>query len=36
LWPDFTEQDLDKAIEFFAQRQRRYGHTSEQLQAIEC
>lgn len=36
LWPDFKEQDLDKAIEFFAQRQRRYGHTGEQLQAIKC
>jgi undecaprenyl diphosphate synthase len=25
LWPDFTEADLDAAIEEYAQRQRRYG-----------
>jgi len=25
LWPDFTSNDLDKAIEFFCTRQRRYG-----------
>ncbi len=25
LWPDFTSNDLDKAIEFFSTRQRRYG-----------
>lgn len=31
LWPDFDEQALDTAIESFAQRQRRYGKTSEQV-----
>lgn len=36
LWPDFGEEELDKAIEFFACRQRRYGHTGEQLEALEC
>ena len=36
LWPDFREADLDRAIEYFAQRQRRYGHTGEQLEAAEC
>ncbi len=36
LWPDFRESDLDLAIEFFAQRQRRYGHTGEQLEAVKC
>jgi len=25
LWPDFRNSDLDQAIEFFRQRQRRYG-----------
>ena len=35
LWPDFRE-DLDRAIEYFAQRQRPYGHTAEQLEAAEC
>lgn len=36
LWPDFAEPDLDAAIEYFQQRQRRYGHTGEQLEAFEC
>lgn len=36
LWPDFREKDLDLAIDFFARRQRRYGHTGEQLEAAEC
>ncbi len=36
LWPDFREKDLDLAVEFFARRQRRYGHTGDQLEAAEC
>ncbi len=36
LWPDFREGDLDAAIDYFARRQRRYGHTAEQLEALEC
>lgn len=31
LWPDFAAADLDKAIEFFASRQRRFGLLAEQL-----
>lgn len=31
LWPDFAAADLDKAIEFFANRQRRFGLLAEQL-----
>lgn len=36
LWPDFDEEEFDRALEFFAQRQRRYGNTGEQMEAIEC
>jgi undecaprenyl diphosphate synthase len=25
-WPDFTERDLEEALEEFARRQRRFGH----------
>jgi undecaprenyl diphosphate synthase len=32
LWPEFTSAALDKAIESFSQRERRFGRTSEQLQ----
>jgi undecaprenyl diphosphate synthase len=30
-WPDFGKEELRKAVEEFAARERRYGHTSEQL-----
>jgi len=36
LWPDFGEADFDAALAFFAQRQRRYGHTGDQLEAAKC
>jgi undecaprenyl diphosphate synthase len=32
LWPDFSEQDLDTAIDSFARRQRRFGMTGEQVE----
>ena len=31
LWPDFNHQDLDIAINWYRERQRRFGQTSEQL-----
>ncbi len=31
FWPDFHEADLCKAIEWFQNRERRYGKTSEQV-----
>ncbi len=36
LWPDFDDADFDVAIEFYRQRQRRYGHTGEQLETMKC
>ena len=33
LWPDFGDADFDAALEYFAKRQRRYGHTGEQIEA---
>lgn len=33
LWPDFNEVELDRALEFFAGRERRFGCTSEQLRS---
>ncbi len=32
-WPDFTSVELDAALAHFAQRQRRYGFTGEQIGA---
>lgn len=31
-WPDFTEDDLHKAVESYQSRQRRYGKTGEQVE----
>ncbi|MGB5166626.1 MAG: isoprenyl transferase [Woeseiaceae bacterium] len=36
LWPDFDATHLDEALQFYAQRERRYGHTSEQVKVKEC
>jgi undecaprenyl diphosphate synthase len=32
LWPDFGPQALDEALNDFAQRERRFGKTSEQIE----
>jgi len=34
LWPDFGEQQFDEALAFYARRQRRYGHTGEQIEEV--
>ncbi len=34
LWPDFTATELRKAFEFYARRQRRFGRTGEQIEAV--
>jgi len=33
LWPDFDENEFDRALLTYANRQRRYGHTGEQVGA---
>ena len=33
LWPDFDEAALDEAISAYGARERRFGKTSEQIQA---
>jgi len=35
LWPDFDATDLDQACAAFAQRQRRFGQTGEQVEQVE-
>jgi undecaprenyl diphosphate synthase len=34
LWPDFDAGALSAAIDSYRQRERRFGRTSEQLQAV--
>lgn len=31
-WPDFSQQDFEQALHFFAGRERRFGKTSQQIQ----
>jgi undecaprenyl diphosphate synthase len=35
LWPDFSADELDKAIDWFENRQRRFGKTSEQIEKFK-
>jgi len=35
LWPDFNEEQFEKAIDVFDQRERRFGQTGEQVKQIE-
>lgn len=34
LWPDFSARDFDEAMSYYGMRQRRYGHTSNQVEAV--
>ncbi len=34
LWPDFDEHQLERAIQSYQQRERRFGCTSEQIQVV--
>jgi len=36
LWPDFGKREFDEALTHFAGKQRRYGHTGEQVEAAKC
>jgi undecaprenyl diphosphate synthase len=36
LWPDFGAADFESALDYYSRRQRRYGHTGEQLEAVKC
>jgi undecaprenyl diphosphate synthase len=35
LWPDFDAIALNAAIDWYGQRERRFGRTSEQVQAAQ-
>jgi undecaprenyl diphosphate synthase len=36
LWPDFDEAELGRAFDFYAKRQRRFGRTGDQIEAVRC
>jgi undecaprenyl diphosphate synthase len=36
LWPDFGAAEFEKAIRFFADKQRRFGQTGDQVVAAKC
>jgi undecaprenyl diphosphate synthase len=31
LWPDFNQDEMQKALDVYSQRQRRYGKTGDQI-----
>lgn len=35
-WPDFDGNELEKALQFYTQRERRFGYSSEQLSELVC
>ncbi|MFK5913879.1 MAG: isoprenyl transferase [Woeseiaceae bacterium] len=35
LWPDFDREEFEKALASFAGRQRRFGHTGEQIEKMK-
>ena len=35
LWPDFDENDLKEALDWYAGRERRFGMTGDQIKALE-
>jgi undecaprenyl diphosphate synthase len=36
LWPEFDRRELERALEFYASRQRRFGRTGQQLGVSAC
>jgi undecaprenyl diphosphate synthase len=36
LWPEFDEVAFDEALAFYAGKQRRFGHTGEQIKTAKC
>ena len=36
LWPEFDAHQFENALRYFSRKQRRYGHTGEQVGAAEC
>jgi undecaprenyl diphosphate synthase len=34
LWPEFDETAFDDALQFYAGKQRRFGHTGDQVEAV--
>jgi len=36
LWPEFSPAELARAFAFYAERQRRFGKTGEQIEAASC
>ena len=35
LWPDFDSNEFELALKSFANRQRRFGHTGEQIEKMK-
>ena len=36
LWPEFDKQQFLSALSYFSSKERRFGHTGDQMKALEC
>jgi undecaprenyl diphosphate synthase len=36
LWPEFDENAFDEALSYYKGKQRRFGHTGDQIEAVGC
>mgnify|MGYP001817223492 FL=1 len=36
LWPEFDKAEFDRALAWFGKKQRRFGHTGEQVEKVKC
>ena len=36
LWPEFDKDEFDRALAEYASKQRRFGHTGDQVEATPC
>ena len=36
LWPEFDENAFDEALSYYKSKQRRFGHTGDQIEAVGC
>jgi undecaprenyl diphosphate synthase len=36
LWPEFDKAEFDRALTWFGGKQRRFGHTGDQVEEAKC
>jgi undecaprenyl diphosphate synthase len=36
LWPEFDATTFDQALSYYRGKQRRFGHTGDQVESVQC